>query len=166
MLDLKSLRLVAGDARHEHPTVRMDPLLLGGQTYDVVPNEQEVDVEVQAASGGYYLTLRFAARIEGPCYRCMEPARAEVVVDTSEYHASSAPQDDDELVSDYVADLQVDMERWARDSLVFALPDKILCRPDCIGLCPRCGERLEAGVEHTCGEEELDARWAKLRDLL
>jgi uncharacterized protein len=53
-----------------------------------------------------------------------------------------------------------------RDSLVFALPDTILDRPDCPGLCPRCGVRLEPGEPHECGEEELDTRWAKLRDLL
>jgi DUF177 domain-containing protein len=166
MLDLRSLRLDPGDVRHEHPTVRIDPLVLGGQTYDVVPAEQEVDLEVQAAAGGLYLRLRFAAHVEGPCYRCIEPATAEVTVDASDYHAASPPEHDDELVSDYVSNLQLDVERWVRDSLIFALPDKILCRDDCIGLCPRCGERLEADVEHACGEEEPDARWAKLRDLL
>jgi uncharacterized protein len=166
MIDLRSLRLAPGDVRHEHPTVRFEPLVLGGQTYDVVPAEQQVDVDVQAASGGYYLTLRFDARVEGPCYRCMEPAVAEVSVDASEYHATTAPEDDDELVSDYVEDLRVDVDRWVRDSLVFALPDKILCHAECMGLCARCGEPLESGVEHACGEEEPDARWAKLRDLL
>jgi uncharacterized protein len=166
MLDLRTLRLDPGDVRREHPVVRMDPLLLGGQTYDVKPEELEVGLEVQAASGGLYLRLHFEAQVEGPCYRCMEPAAVRVTVDASEYHAASPPEDDDELVSDYVDDLRLDVDRWVRDSLVFALPDKILCQSGCIGLCARCGERLEADVEHSCGEEEPDARWAKLRDLL
>jgi uncharacterized protein len=65
--------------------------------------------------------------------------------------------------SDYVEADELDAGRWARDALVFALPAKILCRPDCAGLCPRCGVRLEQDVEHRCGEEEADPRWEKLR---
>ena len=44
---------------------------------------------------------------------------------------------------DYIDGDQLDIERWVRDALVFALPDKILDRPDCPGLCPHCGVRLE-----------------------
>ena len=69
----------------------------------------------------------------------------------------------EELRSDYVEADELDVERWARDALVFALPAKILCRPDCAGLCPRCGVRLEQDVEHDCGAEETDPRWEKLR---
>ena len=50
---------------------------------------------------------------------------------------------------------ELDAERWARDALVFALPQKILCGPECAGLCPRCGVRLEQGGEHRCGEDDL-----------
>jgi uncharacterized protein len=60
----------------------------------------------------------------------------------------------------------LDVDRWVRDSLVFALPDKILDREDCPGLCPHCGERLEPGAAHDCQGEQLDTRWEKLRDLL
>jgi hypothetical protein len=70
----------------------------------------------------------------------------------------------DAFTADYNHDSwMADVEAWARDALVFALPQKILCRPECAGLCPRCGERLEQGVEHHCGEEETDPRWDKLR---
>jgi len=77
--------------------------------------------------------------------------------------AAHEPAGGDELRSDYVDGDQLDAEAWARDALVFALPPKILCRPGCLGLCPRCGVRLEEGVEHECGEEEADPRWEKLR---
>ncbi|MEK9659410.1 MAG: DUF177 domain-containing protein [Chloroflexota bacterium] len=45
-----------------------------------------------------------------------------------------------------------------------ALPMAPVCRQDCKGICPQCGEdRNQGGC--TC-EPEQDARWAKLRDLL
>jgi uncharacterized protein len=165
-MDLTSLRLQPGDVRHERLRVHVDPLEIGGQTYTVEPAEVETALDVQAASGGLYLKLAFRTRVEGPCFRCLEPAGVDLDVRVSEYHSSDPGETDEELRSDYIEGDELDIERWVRDSLVFALPDKILDRPDCAGLCPHCGERLEAGVEHDCGNVELDSRWAKLRDLL
>jgi len=165
-MDLTSLRLQPGDVRHERLRVHIDPLEIGGQTYTVEPPDIEAVLDAQAASSGLYLKLAFKARVEGPCFRCLEPADVNLNVRVSEYHSTEPGETDDELRSDYVEGDELDVERWVRDSLVFALPDKILDRPDCAGLCPHCGERLESGVEHDCGNAELDSRWAKLRDLL
>ena len=44
---------------------------------------------------------------------------------------------------------------WARDTVALALPDKILCRPDCAGLCPQCGKNLN--------DEPHDARAERRR---
>ena len=166
MLDLSSLRLAPGDVRHERANVHAEPLDLGGQMYVVTPDPLVADIDVQAASGGLYLKLAFSARVEGPCFRCLEPAAVAVDVRTSEYHSTDPAEEDEELTSDYVAGHELDVERWVRDSLVFALPDKILDRDDCAGLCPHCGERLEPGAAHDCQGEQLDTRWEKLRDLL
>lgn len=166
MLDLSRLRLAPGEVRHEHVTVPAEPLDLGGQTYTVAPDPLVVDVDVQAASGGLYLKLAFSAAVEGPCFRCLEPAAVAVDVRVSEYHSTDPSEQDEELLSDYVEGDNLDVERWVRDSLVFALPDKILDREDCAGLCPHCGERLEPGTAHDCQGEQVDTRWEKLRDLL
>ena len=49
---------------------------------------------------------------------------------------------------------------------MLALPTQILCRPDCLGLCPGCGEPLNdadpADHEH---EKPIDPRWSALKDL-
>jgi len=45
-----------------------------------------------------------------------------------------------------------------------ALPSKPLCRPDCKGLCPRCGQNLNEGACR-CGDESGDPRLAALRGL-
>jgi uncharacterized protein len=51
-----------------------------------------------------------------------------------------------------------------RDTVVLGLPMTPLCRPDCAGLCPDCGERLDdLPPEHT--HETIDPRWAALRNL-
>jgi uncharacterized protein len=47
---------------------------------------------------------------------------------------------------------------------VLALPDKILCRDDCAGLCPVCGKDLN-DEPHEHVEERTDPRWEKLSRL-
>ncbi len=44
------------------------------------------------------------------------------------------------------------------------LPDKILCRDDCAGLCPVCGKDLNV-EPHVHEEHESDPRWAALQAL-
>jgi uncharacterized protein len=51
-----------------------------------------------------------------------------------------------------------------RDAIALALPEQILCRPDCAGLCPVCGKDLNV-EPHEHVEQELDPRWAALQQL-
>jgi uncharacterized protein len=165
MLDVAALGLAPGDVRRVDVPIEMDPLRFGGETYDVEVADPGV-VELQAMSGGLYLKLHFGAAVAGPCYRCLEDARVDVTVDASEYQEQGADADDEELSTEYLEHEELDVDRWARDALVLALPGKILCRADCAGMCPRCGVRLEPGVDHDCAPVETDPRWESLRQLL
>ena len=77
-----------------------------------------------------------------------------------------AATEDPELRSPYVAEDELDIGRWAHDAVLLALPTRFLCRPDCAGLCPVCGESLNdadpADHEH---DTAPDPRWAALKDL-
>ena len=86
----------------------------------------------------------------------------EVPIRATEYQANSP--DDDELRSPYLVDNTVDVSGWARDAVVLALPEKILCRADCAGLCPVCGKNLN-DEPHEHEETAADPRWAALEAL-
>ena len=55
----------------------------------------------------------------------------------------------------------IDLEQLVRDEIVTQMPLAPLCRPDCAGLCPTCGERLD-DLEPGHSHEILDPRWAAL----
>ena len=57
-----------------------------------------------------------------------------------------------------------DGKRWAHDATILALPTRILCRPDCAGLCFVCGANLNL-EPHEHAEETHDPRWAALEAL-
>ena len=69
-----------------------------------------------------------------------------------------------ETRTEYLEDDRVDLSAWAHDAIALALPDKILCRPDCAGLCPVCGKDLNV-EPHEHVEERTDPRWAVLNQL-
>jgi uncharacterized protein len=166
VLDLETLRLAPGDVRRVQVALDVEPLRFGGELYTVEPADAGATVELQANADGLYLKLRFAAAVVGPCYRCLEPARVRVKVNASEYQARGAGTIDDEMSCEYLEDDQLDVDRWARDALVLALPGKILCRSDCAGLCPQCGVRLDPDSDHDCAPAAPDPRWDALRKLL
>lgn len=61
-------------------------------------------------------------------------------------------------------DDEVDLTELVRQLISMHLPLRPLCRSSCPGLCPRCGQDLNAGP-CACGNEETDSRWSALRGL-
>jgi uncharacterized protein len=160
--DLGRLGLTSGEGRRFPVDVDLESFTFGGERYEVDPERVSVTLDVaRMLHGGWSLRLRFAAEIIGPCMRCLAGASPEVSVDSREIHQPGS--DTDELESPYVGDDELELTDWARDALALALPSQILCRPDCAGLCPECGEDLNANPhEH---ERAPDPRWAKLGEL-
>jgi DUF177 domain-containing protein len=161
--DLGALRLTSGEGRRLDLEVAIDPYILAGERYPLAEELVPVRLDISRTTGnGYALRLRFDATLTGPCMRCLEQAQPTFTVDAREV---SQPGETDELDSPYVHDGVLDLRAWARDTLALALPAKLLCQPDCAGLCPVCGADLnDAGPEHY-HEREPDPRWAKLSEL-
>jgi len=161
--DLGRLRLTAGEGRHLDLNVAISPFTLGGDRYVVEPELVPASLDLSRTTGnGYALRLRFDASRSGPCMRCLEPAAPRFHVDAREV---SQPGQGEEMESPYVEQEILDIAAWARDALALTLPEKLLCRVDCAGLCAVCGADLnDAGPEHR-HEREPDPRWSKLSEL-
>jgi uncharacterized protein len=162
IFDVGRLMLSSGEGRRVDLGVPVDPFEFGGQRYSVAGGQVDATLDVSHTTSGYSLRLRFTAGLEGPCMRCLEAADHELSVDAREV---DQPGGGEELSSPYLDEDQLDVGAWARDALALALPTQIVCREDCKGLCPICGENLNtAGPEHF-HEREPDPRWAALREL-
>jgi uncharacterized protein len=162
-VDLRRLALRPGEEQRGDYEVELTPIELGGQRYVASPEPVPAELSVTRAASGTAFRLRLTAQLHGPCYRCLEDAALDQAVDAREYQDED-PKGDEELESAYVEQNRLDLSQWARDSIVLALPDKILCRPDCAGLCPVCGKNLNR-EPHGHEGEELDPRWADLAEL-
>jgi uncharacterized protein len=164
MLDLRSIRIRPGEEHESSHQVDLGPpIVQGGQEYRATPGTVDARLLVARANTGTVYRLRAAARLTGPCVRCLETAEIERDLDLREYQADD-PGGVEDLVMPYVTAGQLDLSAWARDALVLSLPDKILCRDDCPGLCPVCGNHL-GDEPHEHAGDETDPRWAALRAL-
>lgn len=105
------------------------------------------------------------------CSRCLEPV--EVLINyTIDGFLVSDDFDEDEF-EDYDAFIiesdEIDLVKIIEQTLDFNLPNKVLCKEDCKGLCPNCGANLN---KETCScseiatdEDNIDPRFAKLKDM-
>ncbi len=162
--DLRSLKLRSGEEHRDAREIELAPIELAGQRYVAVPEKVTAELAVSQANTGMVFELRFHTRLHGPCFRCLADAVFDVPISVREYQAER-PGGSEELTTPYLADGRLDLSAWARDAVVLALPDKILCKPDCAGLCPVCGRDLNR-EPHEHAEDEQDPRWAALAQLL
>lgn len=121
-------------------------------------------VEAELANARLGLLARGGARgvAEFTCDRCLAPFTREVVFSfLEEYRFAEADGGEAHVLEGE----EVDLAEPVREHLLLALPVKKLCRPDCRGLCPVCGQNLNAG-DCGCERERVDPRLARLEDLL
>jgi len=162
-VDLRTLRLRPGEVRTETFDVELEPFVLGGQRYEATPATIPVELRISQASGATVFEMGLDAHLSGACMRCLGFAEVAGSVRAREFHDFDAPRSD-ELHSDYVADEHLQLATWARDAIALELPEQILCREDCAGLCPICGKDLN-DEPHEHLERDPDPRWAALEEL-
>jgi uncharacterized protein len=156
------VKLRPGEQYRDEVEVELPAFEFGGQRYVPVPERVPSALEITRANTGTVFTLEFTARLCGPCYRCLCDAVLEIPNNLREYQAESP--DDEQMTTPYVVGNDLELSAWARDAVALALPDKILCRPDCAGLCGECGKNLN-DEPHTHEVQHGDPRWAALEAL-
>lgn len=126
-----------------------------------------------AALVGSEIRIRghFGTRVEVQCDRCAAAVEIPLEEDFDLYYRPLSeiareeeieiPQD--ELEVGFYAGEGVDISDLVREQLLLALPMKILCAPDCQGLCAVCGANLNT-EKCQCVEARNDSPFAWLMD--
>ena len=160
---MRQIKLRSGEEYRDEIELELEPFELGGERYLPVPDKVPAELTITKASTGTVLELGFTARLHGPCYRCLGDAVLEVPISAREYQANN-PEGEEELRTPYLTDDSLDLTAWYRDTVALALPDKILCRAECAGLCPTCGKNLN-DEPHEHEDQQSDSRWSALEAL-
>jgi uncharacterized protein len=128
----------------------------------VVPDDAPIDGELllESVVEGILVSGRLSGHMEFTCARCLKAFDGDFEVEVSELFAREPDPDDYELPVEGA----IDPEPMVRDAVVLSMPFSPLCRPNCLGLCERCGGDRNLG-ECTCPPEAADPRWAGLEGL-
>ena len=127
--------------------------------------------EISRIEKGFALGARIAYGGRLECSRCLASYPFQAREDFSLVLAKRAPAVGKEITLE-VEDLDVyfyedpvlSVAPIAEERIQMAVPMKPLCREDCRGLCPRCGEDLNA-ADCGCEVAVTDPRWEALRQL-
>lgn len=117
-----------------------------------------------AGEGRFYWHARVAARVTDECRRCLQPVQVPVEADIEALFTQDPDALDDPDSYPLPPDAnEVDVAPAVREELILAVPQYVVCRDDCRGLCPSCGHDLNAGP---CGcAPATDLRWQALAGL-
>jgi uncharacterized protein len=114
----------------------------------------------------------FAGSFQVPCARCIEPVEIPLA---AEFDLIFRPLGADADVPErsitaseteigYYQGDSLLLEDVLREQVLLSLPVRTLCKPDCKGLCPRCGANRNL-QPCSCDEGPSDPRWEALTDL-
>jgi uncharacterized protein len=159
-IDVRDLLERPGSAKRIHVDEPVD----GMRTeLAAVPSDAPIEGELTLESviEGIFVTGSVGGRMAMRCARCLREFETGFDVDMNELYVRRPGPEDDYALAD---DLTLDPEPMVRDAVVLQMPFSPLCRPDCLGLCPRCGGDRNLG-ECRCGPD-VDPRWSALEGLL
>lgn len=147
------------------PITRKTPVLLVIQKKDprhlVIEGKAEIETEI-------------------PCDRCLDSVTALLQLDFREtvpagagdgpdqvLQGSEEEVEDDESSFDpdcFLEGYHLDVDKLLFGEALLNWPSRVLCKEDCKGLCPVCGQNLNHG-DCGCERKALDPRMAKVLDV-
>ena len=150
------------------------------QPEDLNPVDERVSLVAPVAVNGkvrlsgteVFVNGHLETRAQVECDRCLKPVELPVNADFtleyitgSDYESSQAAELTEAEMSVSVFDGEViDVDEVVKEQILLAVPTRMLCREDCKGICPECGTDLNSG-ECACKKDDIDPRWAALKNL-
>lgn len=113
---------------------------------------------------GLLVQTRMNAEMPAECARCLTDFEQPLEIDFTELYAFTPDSltDSGLLVPE---NGKIDLAPLVRDEFILAIPISPVCKPDCKGLCPVCGENLNENY-HEHDELMGDPRLSELKKLL
>ena len=120
---------------------------------------------VRNTAGVLMMKGSIQTRLYGVCDRCASEFERDIEFPIDVVLVTELANEDNE--DEWVFPLEgdsADLEEIVRTVFVLNMDSKLLCEPDCKGLCCQCGKNLNEGPCNC--QKELDPRFAALRQLL
>jgi uncharacterized protein len=167
-IELENLEGGKGDFAHVYQPEDLNPV----DERIRITEPATVTGKVRRAGNEVFVNGHVETRAEVECDRCLQPVTQPVSADFeleyisgAEYESSSVAElTEAEMAVSVFDGHAIDVDEIVKEQVVLAVPTRMLCRDDCKGICPECGADRNQG-ECSCKENEIDPRWAALKNL-
>ena len=113
----------------------------------------DVDLVVTNTGKGLLITGKLVSDVQYECTRCLREFPGKLEADVEEFyrttHDGMELEEDDDFFPEEIPVVdgdEIDLTDALRESLLLAVPMKVVCQEDCPGLCPQCGQPLKDGL--------------------
>lgn len=163
-IDLSELFAADGISRTYEVPVEMEVFSCAEGDYPICKKEKVCLEARHTGKRCVEIQGKIRASLEIPCSRCLKPVEVPVAVSVEKKLDlnSGAETSSDEAY--YLSGYYLDVDKLVYGELIVNLPMKVLCSPDCKGICMQCGKNLNEGP-CSCAEGPGDPRMAAIRDI-
>jgi uncharacterized protein len=147
-----------------------------GQSY-VPEGPVRVNITANYARSDIAVRIELTCDFLVPCSRCLDETRLAISGDMRYlFTMRHCPREGDECAGEdedgFIDAIEIDkfqseldLSPYIWETIILSLPEKVLCREDCGGLCPVCGCRKNAR-DCGCAADETDPRLEALKNFL
>ncbi|HEX2190877.1 MAG TPA: DUF177 domain-containing protein [Longimicrobiaceae bacterium] len=127
-----------------------------------------VDLTARSVGEGVFVRGTVRGKLRLPCRRCLAETEHDLD-ETVDFLFDELEGEEEEEMGGEVYPLPVrgdelDLADAVREQVLLRVPQYVVCREECRGLCPRCGADLNQ-APCDCGPEEEDSPWGALRKI-
>lgn len=146
--------------------LELDKVTCHGQEFPVTEKEPVRLTLVNDGPGHALVQAETKLKVRMRCDRCLKEVEKELDLHISQKAVSLDKASEEELEeqNDFMEGYELNIDSLICNEIMTCWPMKILCRPDCKGLCPVCGKDLNTGA---CGCDTFvpDPRMAAIMDV-
>ncbi|TAM83602.1 MAG: DUF177 domain-containing protein [Acidobacteria bacterium] len=159
-----------------HPVTVSETYLPGALDFQGTEFRQagplKVDAEAELAGREIRVRGHVSGAIESACDRCLEQIEIPVELDFDLPYRpmqeiareEEVEVGEDELKVGFFSGDGVNLADVVKEQVLLSVPMKMVCRPDCRGLCPVCGVNRNAR-ECGCSSQLADSPFASLKKM-
>lgn len=166
LINLTDVFTSEGKDRRESLIYEPDCFVYMGNKYKI-REKSPVDMTFSNIGNGKVLIVgNMKLVLDIPCDRCLQMVEVplEIKFEQEVFSPDAQEQMEDQTEQDFMVGYELDIEAFVNGEILINMPVKVLCRPDCKGICKQCGHNLNEG-ECGCDTFVPDPRMAAIKDI-
>ncbi|WP_238457683.1 YceD family protein [Desulforamulus ferrireducens] len=162
LINILKLKNAPGEKLTFNFSKQVENIEVGGQLLKFV-GPVEVTGEIVSRGNHFEVKGETRAKILAVCNNCLEPFELTLAGSLEEVYTRDEDFDVDSEMIGFTGDT-LNIEPEVIKSLILELPMRLVCSPECRGLCQQCGANLNI-TQCNCQHDNIDPRLAVLKQL-